>query len=251
MELYIIRHGQSANNARDEAAHKLGASHHDPSLTALGQQQAAALAAYFTDGRHHERRIDYRAGLDQPEPETNASNPFGITHLYCSAMYRALQTAQALGQAIGVAPEIWLDIHEHGGLYLEEDGKYVGYPGRTRSEIVAEFPTFIMPEGLSESGWWRTELGHESMSSSLGRVIAVAWELLRRAEKMPDARIALVSHGTFIDALIKSLLNQVPSRHYFQLHNNTGITRIDFAERERLIVRYVNRTEHLSPELMT
>ena len=58
---------------------------------------------------------------------------------------------------LDLAPEIWVDIHENGGIYLDhgdERGK-VGYPGQTRAEIAARFPTIIAPKEVGENGWWK------------------------------------------------------------------------------------------------
>lgn len=246
MELYIIRHGQSANNALDDAAQVRR--HYDPPLTELGLTQSAALAAYFGNGANRDPQVDPSTGFSRRDVAAS----FGITHLYCSAMHRALQTAQPLGRAIGLQPEIWIDIHEHGGIYLEEgEGRFTGYPGRTRAEIEAEFPGYVIPQGVSERGWWRSELGQEPRAAAFGRAIATAWELRRRAEAEPDSRIALVSHGTFIDALLKAIFGQLPSRQFFYLHYNTGITRLDFMDKDRVLIRFGNRTAHLTPDQLS
>ena len=84
------------------------------------------------------------------------------------------------------------------------------------------------------------------MPEAIGRAVQVAGDLRRRAES--DDRILIVTHGTFIDTLIKALFAQLPSRALFYLHYNTAITRIDFTERERLLVRYLNRVAHPPPD---
>ena len=132
MELFIIRHGQSANNAlpniRDREV--------DPPLTELGERQAEIVAGYLVNGETH----------DIPASSTNNSRfqmrkGFGINALFSSAMYRSLQTVQPIAKSLGLAPQIWVDLHEEGGMYRDHGGAegVVGYPGRTRSEILAEF----------------------------------------------------------------------------------------------------------------
>ncbi|HLU11061.1 MAG TPA: histidine phosphatase family protein [Oceanobacillus sp.] len=241
MELYIIRHGQSTNNALEDPSKR----EVDSPLTELGRRQAELLAAYLADGRNRDRWVDPATGYSRPDEEG-----FGITHLYCSAMYRSLQTTQPIARALGIQPEVWIDIHEHGGMYLEQPDGIVGFPGKTRSEILSEFPDYILPDVITDAGWWKQENGQESLAMAQGRAIKVAGELRRRANT-PE-RIAIVSHGTFIDALLKALLNQLPSRQFFFLHYNTAITRIDFSgDRERMLVRYINRTAHLPPDLVS
>ena len=71
-------------------------------------------------------------------------------------MKRTLLTAQPISRALDLRPEIWLDIHEHGGIYLDHGepmGK-VGYPGITRPEVLAQFPGYPAPEALTDQGWW-------------------------------------------------------------------------------------------------
>lgn len=242
MELYIIRHGQSTNNALEDATKRVV----DAPLTELGKQQAELLAAYLADGRNRDLWVDPATGYSRPDQDKGV----GITHLYCSAMYRSLQTAQPIGRALGIRPEVWIDIHEQGGIYLEQPDGIVGFPGKTRSEIQTEFPDYVLPDAISDVGWWKQDIGQESLHTAQGRAIKVVGELRRRASS--EERIAIVSHGTFIDALLKALFNQLPSRQFYYLHYNTAITRIDFSgDKDRLLVRYVNRTAHLRNDLVS
>jgi 2,3-bisphosphoglycerate-dependent phosphoglycerate mutase/probable phosphoglycerate mutase len=167
-------------------------------------------------------------------------------------MWRALQTARPIGEALGLTPEVWIDIHEVGGIFLDHDetGQAVGYPGQTRPEILAEFPNYILPKGITEEGWWNN--GREDWPGCLGRSIRVADELRNLAEQVGnDERVALVTHGGFIDALLKALLNLLPGRHMAFYHYNTAITRLDFWDDGRLGLRYVNRVPHLSPKMIS
>ena len=63
--------------------------------------------------------------------------------------------------------------------------------------------------------------------------------------------IAIVSHGNFIVALINALTDKLPSEGLYYWHYNTGMTRIDFAANGWMIVRYVNRCDHLPPQWVT
>jgi 2,3-bisphosphoglycerate-dependent phosphoglycerate mutase len=242
MELYIIRHAQSTNNALPDETNRVT----DPPLSDLGKQQAQLLAAYLSDGRNRDPWLDPTTGnLIQDQ-----GKDFGFTHLYCSAMYRSLQTTQPIGKALGMTPEVWIDIHEHGGMYLEQPDGIVGFPGKTRSEILSEFPDYVLPDMITDAGWYDPKAGQESIYTAQARAIKVAGELRRRANG--DDRIAIVSHGTFIDVLIKALFYQLPSRQMYYLHSNTGITRIDFLhDGERLLIRHMNRVAHLPNELVS
>ncbi len=243
MELYIIRHGQSANNALADESQRS----YDPGLTELGQQQAQHLADFLAE-RINRDPAESPGGGATIQHETQAA---GFTHLYCSAMHRALLTAAPVARALAIKPEVWIDIHEQGGMYLEQADGYVGYSGRTRAEILDEFPDYVLPETITEQGWYDKARGHEAIYEGAGRAIKVALELRRRAaSEAQDARIAIITHGTFIDLLLKAFLGQLPNRNFYFTHYNTAITRLDFST-ERMIVRYVNRIEHLPPELIT
>jgi 2,3-bisphosphoglycerate-dependent phosphoglycerate mutase/probable phosphoglycerate mutase len=61
----------------------------------------------------------------------------------------------------------------------------------------------------------------------------------------------MVTHGGFIDALIKALINQLPGNYVFYHHFNTAITRVDFFVDDHLDIRYINRIPHLSQELVS
>jgi broad specificity phosphatase PhoE len=166
-------------------------------------------------------------------------------------MYRALQTARPIGRALGLNPEVWVDIHESGGIFLEHEDERgtVGYPGKTRSEILAEFSNYVLPDAITEHGWWDVNKAREDLFSCQGRALRVGRHLQRWAHT--NERIALVSHGGFIDALIKTLTSQLPGDHLFYHHFNTAFSRIDIDGTGRLDIRYINRTDHLLPELVS
>lgn len=239
MELYIIRHAQSTNNVLTPEYRHLRVA--DAPLTGLGQSQAAVLARHLATGLNPGPPAD---ALGRP-----AQTDYRISRLYCSAMWRSLHTARFIADALERPPEVWLDPHEHGGVYLDhgEPGGKVGYPGKTRGEILAEFPGCLLPEGITDEGWWRS--GYEDWPACCARALRVARTLRRWAET--DERITIVSHGGFINALLKALFNLLPSRELFFHHYNTGITRLDFYGDGRVGVRYLNRSDHLPPELIS
>lgn len=245
MELYLIRHGQSQNNALGDQSARV----HDPSLTDLGHRQAALLAAYLSDGRNRDPWVDHTTG----HTVHDQTDSFGFTHIYVSPMLRALQTAAPIAQALGLQPEVWVDIHEHGGIYLERDGVVTGYPGMTQGEILTQFPTYVITTGVTDQGWYEPARGHETFAGAYGRALSVALDLRKRAQDEANRgqRIALVTHGTFLDALLKAFFNQLPSRSLYYLHYNTGFTRIDFLDRERMLVRFINRGTHLPREMIS
>ena len=218
MELYLIRHAQSTNQVRDEPETKV----FDPHLTDLGERQAVLLAEYLADGRER----------------TRASGG-GIDSLVCSPMWRALQTARPLSEALGLTPEVWLDVHEQVRATEIRSGS-------TRERIEAAFPDYVLPDGITEQGWWNR--AGESRSETMERAIRVAEKLRESAES--DRRVAIVSHARFIDSLLKAFLDQLPGYDCWYHHFNTGVSRLGLGG-SRLDVRYLNRVDHLSPALIS
>lgn len=244
MRLYLIRHGQSTNNALghlSEQEIQLQRSH-DPHLTEIGVQQAQRVADFLA------------SGIDMPLPSLDH---FAFTHLYVSPMLRALQTAAPIATALNMSPEVWVDIHEVGGLFkADADHQITGFPGLTRLQMIEQFPTYQLTDSISDQGWWDATRGRETPERFLARAIGVAIHLRNRAETRE--RIVLVAHAAFLDALIKAFLRQVPTHPnmLFFNHYNTGITRIDFIESygteiDHLRLHYLNRVDHLPPELRT
>ena len=76
-------------------------------------------------------------------------------------MHRALQTAAPLARALGLKPEVWLDIHEQGGMYLDKDWNKIGFPGMTRHEILGEFPDYVLPQTITDAGWYDATRGYD------------------------------------------------------------------------------------------
>jgi 2,3-bisphosphoglycerate-dependent phosphoglycerate mutase len=238
MQLYFIRHAQSANNKLYEESGQWNGRDTDPELTELGHAQARRLAAHVACANGELPRRDFM----------NRSK-FGFTHLYSSLMVRALATASYLSEALNlplIASEDW---HEGGGIFVidEETGERSGRPGRTRSELAARFPHAQLPETLDESGWWNRP--HESVELQARRARRVIYDLIER-HGAADDRVAVVSHGGFYNFVLAELLGiQAENGFWFSI-NNTGITRFNF-EPEGIGLAYANRLEHLPTDLIT
>ena len=228
MHVYLIRHAQSENNAL--TADSLHRRKVDPALTELGYRQREALADFLAN-----------------EAET-ANQRFAISCLYTSAMYRSLLTTQPVGAALNLRPEVWLDLHEKGGMFLQHNGRVDGFGGMSRSAIMSEFPDYQLPAAVSEAGWYDAALGYEPDTHSAFRAIKVAKALSERCRS--DEVIALVSHAGFLDTLLNAIFGQLPSRPYAMrfYHNNTAITRVGY-DGARPVLHYLNRVDHLPPAM--
>ncbi len=229
MELFLIRHGQSTNNALGDWAQRV----EDPLLTTGGERQAERTAIHLA------------AGLHLPPDARNAGRPL-LDQLYCSPMIRAMQTAHPISRALGIAPHVWLDIHEIGGIYLDHGERKVGYPGRGRRELTQRFPDYRLPSELTEDGWWNRDF--EELHEGHSRASVVAQRLHKLADE--DGRIAIVSHGDFLSALLQALGGQQPGTGAYFVHRNTGITHVDMT-RQGVRVHYLNRHDHLEEALLT
>ena len=234
-QLYLVRHGQSVNNALVGESPRTA----DPCLTKTGQTQAKNVADHL---RHQLDKTDIRDGLVR-------EGGYRIGRLFCSAMLRALQTAQPIGAALGLKPEVWVDVHEGGGIWLDDqDGRgRIGHGGLTRSEMETQFAGFEIPDAVTDAGWWNGSFeGREQLIARAARVADDIRDMLPRAKE----RIAIVSHGTFLNLLIQHLVfgGNVPGFRFS--NHNTGISRLDLNE-DRLMVRYLNRVDHLSVDLVT
>lgn len=234
-QIYLIRHGQSGNNALADQRLRTA----DPSLTPTGRTQAERVARHLQEQAD---KTDIRDGVADIAGH-------GIERLYCSAMLRALQTAEPIGAALGLAAEVWPDVHESGGIWLDsQDGRGpIGGPGLSRSEMASRFPGFVLPDAVMESGWWNRPVEREQQM--VARAAQAAATIRDRLAK-EAGRVAIVSHGTFMNALIAHLTFGKPLAHVFFSNHNTAISRFDF-EGDTVRPRYLNRVDHLPPALVT
>jgi len=234
VELYLIRHAQSTNNALLDQTARV----EDPRLTEMGWQQARRLADFLAAQR-------LPAARDGNEFNQQG---YAFTRLLVSPMTRALQTAQVLADALALTPEVWTDTFEVGGIYLDYGAPVgeVGLPGRARADLQAEFPRARLPDDIGAGGWWGR--GRETRPESLQRAGRVVERLAAWAEH--DERICLVTHGAFSDRLIKIYCQQpLDGAAYFLV--NTAISRLDVPPVGRIVVRYLNRCTHLPAAMIT
>jgi 2,3-bisphosphoglycerate-dependent phosphoglycerate mutase len=238
MQLYFIRHAQSANNKLYEETGAWNGRDSDPELTELGHEQARRLAEHVTCANGETLRRDY---LNR--------GSFGFTHLYSSPMVRALATATYLSAALNLPLVVWEDLHELGGIFFidDETGERIGQPGKTRSELAARFPQAQLLETLGEDGWWNRS--HESVELQARRVRRFVTDLVARHGDGDD-RVAVVSHGGFYNLVLAELQGTQADNGFWFNINNTGITRLNFVP-EGIGLAYANRLEHLPTDLIT
>lgn len=247
MQLYLIRHAQSINNALYAQNGSDHGRKSDPELTEIGHQQAQALARFLAQPGS--------ATTLTAEEDIHNRSGFSFTHLYSSLMIRALMTGHYIADALAMPLHVWADIHEWGGIYEEDKvtGEQRGLPGVTRSVLEAQFPRLVIPDWLDENGWWGRPF--EPREKAFDRAKGFVQELIARHQA--EDRVAIVTHGGFSYALLWNLIQF--DRHHTRFDvsrevwfwmNNTSISRIHIAA-DHINVVYWNRIEHLPVALIT
>ncbi|GIX06554.1 MAG: phosphoglycerate mutase [Candidatus Poribacteria bacterium] len=220
MNVYLIRHGESTNNA--------GLSHQDdPPLTDRGRIQAQLVA--------------------------KALEALDIEMFYCSPMLRALETVRPILRALRVPLEVRPELCEHGGLGdREHNGVRRPIPGPSRSEVLKLVPGATLSEEITESGWWRfVPADEEELLRFTRRQVEFLWELWQSRHQPSAQTIGAVIHGRSGSILLSAFFGLETDRGYARFgHHNTGITRVEWTPDRRRLV-FLNRIEHLPPELIT
>ena len=240
MQVYFIRHAQSTNNALWDRTGGPKGRVEDPELTDIGKEQLVVLAKYFqtVHPENPNGRKDYQNRYG-----------FGLTHLYASPMVRALQTGLAVSEVLGLPLTLWKDIHEGGGIFLEdENGAHHGLPGKPRSFFEKNYPKVKLTPEIKEDGWWNAPFEpYEIRQNRAQRVLNTLLE-----NHKDDDRVALFSHGGFFNYFISCFLKCGADEFRWIDINNVSISRFDIDLQTKFKrILYVNKTDHLPSELIT
>lgn len=243
MRLYIIRHGQKANIDPDYD------DGWNAPLTEIGQQQANHLGSYLSE--------------------------CSIDRLYSSSLLRALQTAKFCNARISCDWHVWPIFCESSNnqwpkRYAEEPdqalqltawqtGEHIESPSVSELEeyhghyyLLSTIPDRFPDVELSQpfpwpEAWW-IPLRGQTRSMGYVRAELGLHALVEQHEE--DDRIALICHGNFGDKLITTLMDfprrQQPRRFFL---DETGIARLDRQYERKWRIEYLNRIDHLPPDL--
>lgn len=219
MILYLIRHGQSTNNAAPIEQRVA-----DAPLTELGFKQVARVA-------------EWAASAD-------------LNRLITSPFLRTLQTTEPIRRATGLQPLVRTDLHEQGGCISGQDeASYRGERGMTRDQILADFPGYDVPAEVDGSGWWKGR-SYEPPERARARAKRVA-QWTHQSFANTDETVAFVIHGTFKAMLITALLNQLHTdERWLGDIFNTAVTRIAITS-DQTRLDYYNSVSHLSVPMIT
>jgi broad specificity phosphatase PhoE len=220
MELYLIRHGQSANNANPSSRVA------DPPLTPMGERQAL------------------RAG--------KALVNKGIDKLYCSPMLRTLQTAQIMSEPLGLPPHVFVGLHEWYAAWEDREGVTVQLPGLTRQQMTEVCPNVVLSEEVTDEGWllqpWESM---QAMRDKAGRDAHSYLEHLAQQHPEPREKVAAVTHGGFLSTFIGAAYGLAADDNAERFaHKNTAISKLRLTDGQTQL-RYMNRITHLTEDMLT
>ena len=222
MQLYLIRHAESENNAKPPEQRVS-----DPSITDVGWKQTACLAAW--------------------------TKTLKIDTLITSPFRRALDTTIAILDAQQQHLCVWHDTFERGGCYHgyhDEDTR--GATGMGRSEILSHLNRApnqcTIDKGIDESGWWG-EKDKETDQQASERAQQVTGRL-QETFGANGPTVVIVTHADFKRLLLEAMLPGVLDPHLVGPMRNTGISKVNF-DGKTWQLDWLNSVSHLPADLIT
>ena len=235
MQIYFIRHGQSENNKLWTDIGNEKDRSEDPKLSELGTRQAALLGEFLYSS-------DHESSLYLKQDMHNVCG-FGLTHIYASLMWRAIQTASYTAEQYDLPIYGFEPIHEGGGIYLENPttGEKNGQPGKTPEQLKAGFPRLRLGKDVNPKGWWNRP--YEAFENRVPRAkLALEWLLNKHSGQ--DDRIALFSHGAFYNYFVSAMIGISQRSSLWLDLNNCAISRFDVRP-EGISLVYHNKVDYL------
>lgn len=220
MELYLIRHAESANNARPTYQRV-----EDPEITAVGRLQSQHLASWLTTLK----------------ADVLVTSPF----------LRTLQTVIPVLDSTDHSLEIWHDVFERGGCFRGYDDSMTGAKGMGRGEILRTLGKHAsrcaIDVSIEESGWWG-ERPVESDAEADQRARDVCRRLLRT---FTDGQVVvLLIHADLKRLMLAEMMTGQMDVSRLGPMRNAGITKINRIEDDWQL-DYFNSVTHLPAKLIT
>ncbi len=195
MQLYLIRHAESENNARPGHLRV-----EDPAITATGQLQAKHLAQWLTTLK------------------------FDL--LVTSPFLRTLQTTRAVLEHSSCATEIWHDVFERGGCYRGfGDDACEGGPGLGLGDLRRLMPEATIDTSILETGWWGSRR-RETHQEAVARAELVEKRFIQTLQRC-EVLVAVI-HADFKRLLLTQMLRGITDATALGPMRNTGITKVDY-----------------------
>jgi 2,3-bisphosphoglycerate-dependent phosphoglycerate mutase len=222
MQLYLIRHAESENNAKPPQERV-----EDPPITEVGRMQAALLADWL--------------------------RTLPIDVLITSPVLRALQTTRHISETTSQHVHVWADVFEEGGIYRGYGPEAIqGGPGLKRSDVIRhatqEPSNCTLDETISESGWWGGR-NRETAEEATRRAIAVAARFMD-SFGASGRNIVAVIHADFKRKLLAQLIGGQIDPRAFGALRNTGITKLNY-DGSQWQLDWFNSVTHLPAKLIT
>lgn len=221
MQLYLVRHAESENNAKP-----LHARVEDPPLTTIGRMQAGHLANWLSS--------------------------LAYDTLITSPVLRALETTRFVTDTTGQHVHVWADVFETGGIYSGyRDDAIEGGQGLGRSDVIRHVAydqsMCTLDDSIVESGWWggRQRETPEQAADRAAQVIdRLKWTFPK------GQRVVAIIHADFKQALLQETISWNADPSQFGYLRNTGITKLDF-DGDRWNLDWFNSVSHLPAKLIT
>ncbi len=227
MQLYLVRHAESENNARPPYLRV-----EDPAITAIGRLQSQHLA-------------DWIATLS-------------IDHLITSPFLRTLQTTRYITDKTGGSVSVWHDAFEFGGCFrghgpdATDGGIGLGRSDVIRNVVAAADRCTIDPT-IEESGWWGGKT-KETAAESNERTVRLIERFARTFGDSGETVVAVI-HADLKRAMMSQMLRSTADPMNFGPLNigplrNVGISKLDF-DGSRWKLDWFNSVTHLPSKLIT
>jgi 2,3-bisphosphoglycerate-dependent phosphoglycerate mutase len=222
MQLYLIRHAESENNARP-----LHQRVEDPAITAIGRMQAEHLAQW--------------------------TRTIGIGTLISSPFLRTLQTTRAMVDVRPQRVHIWHDVYERGGCYrgfgplAREGGAGLGRSAIVR-HVTNDPDQCVVDATINESGWWG-EKSREEDHEVATRAKQVASRFVETFGASGEIVVAVI-HAEFKRWLMAEFFRDFIDAYQLGPMRNTGISKVNF-DGKRWQLDWFNSVTHLPSRLIT
>ncbi len=240
MKLFLVRHGQSENNAIWTNTRSNLNRVSDPQLTDIGRKQVEAAAEFF----YSQLR---RGDTETSDPSFKYEGE--EVRIYCSLMDRAVQSGLIISKKLSLPLNAHKDIHENGGLYSEdpETAERTGVPGKNPDELKSTYPDLILPEGINPEGWWNRPF--EDRETRRLRAKRVLHEFMDRYGNSEEILI-VITHGGFYNYLLRTAFElRGDTEIWFDLFN-AAVTLIEISE-DFINLIYCNRYDFIPREIVT
>lgn len=178
-------------------------------------------------------RLDIKlneTGIRQAEAAGRALAGQGILAVYTSPLSRALQTAKAIGSALGLTPVPMVEL---------EDFDFGDWQGLTPQEVEARYPG-MHQQWLTDPSSLRIP-GGETLQDVRRRVVEGLGKLI---SAHPDGTVALVTHKVICKMILLAILG-LDDSHYWRLEqDNAAISCFEYRRGDFVLVS-MNDTCHL------